>query len=240
MRFFPDRPSRDSAGSPPGALAVCLASQAVRADTVRVTVRALQRRHRAVLREDGARHRAGQPGHHHQDRGRQLGQPCSREAADRYFRRRQCRPGDRRHALAAGLRARRADRAARRRHERGRFATASSASLLAPGEVGGKLYGLPSAGSARARCVLQQDPARESRFIRTDRPVGTTWWAAARKLKAQGIAGFGSLRGKGDRDRRVFLLRALVVRRRRWSARTARRPFNGPPPASRPPSSTAR
>jgi multiple sugar transport system substrate-binding protein len=65
--------------------------------------------------------------------------------------------------------------------------------FLAPGQIGGKTYGLPIAGSARA-LYYNKDLLAKAGF-----PNGPRTWddvvAASKKLKAMGVAGFG-LQGK--------------------------------------------
>ncbi|WP_186194641.1 ABC transporter substrate-binding protein [Burkholderia gladioli] len=97
-------------------------------------------------------------------------------------------------------------------------------SLLAPGEVGGKLYGLPIAGSARALYY------NKTLLAKVGYPNGPASWddvvAAARKLKAQGIAGFG-LQGK-EIETDVYFYYALWSYGGEVVGKDGKAAFNGP------------
>ena len=85
-------------------------------------------------------------------------------------------------------------------------------SSFSPVTIDGKVYGLPIAASARAM-FYNKDMLTKAGF-----PDGPATWddvvAAAQKIKAAGAYGFG-MQGKDTRNRRLLLLRALELWRRR-------------------------
>ena len=115
---------------------------------------------------------------------------------------------------------------------KGRFIGA----FLAPGQIGGKTYGLPIAASARA-LYYNKETLTKAGF-----PNGPKTWddvvggleedQGRRRLRLRPA-------GQGDRDRRLLVLQPLDATAATWWARTARPP-SPLRPASRPPTSTSR
>ena len=126
-------------------------------------------------------------------------------------RRHQSRHLDHRHALAARFRQGRHRRAARRLHDP-ELQGPLHRPFLKPATINGKIYGLPIAASARA-LFYNKDLLTKAGF-----PNGPTTWddvvAASKKLKAAGGCRLRPAR-QGDRNRRLLVLRAVDLWRRR-------------------------
>ena len=97
--------------------------------------------------------------------------------------------------------------------------------FLKPGQIDGKIYGLPIAASARAM-YYNKDMLAKAGF-----PNGPATWddvvAAAKKIKAAGGCRVRAA-GQGHRNRRLLLLCAVDAMAATWSGQTARRLFDSP------------
>ena len=164
--------------------------------------------HRPLFRGGGDRLRGGQSRHRHPDRGRALGRSAS-EADHRHLRRRQRRPLDHRHALAARFRGRRHRGAPRRLH--GRRVPRPLLPGLPLALDDGRNDLRPARRGLCARDVLQRGPLRAGRHRDPARDLGRAQGRGGGDQRARRRHPRLRPSGQRGRDGRLFQLRVLVL-----------------------------